>query len=162
MKKLLVILTSLATLFACSKANKSMVKYSPKNTILIELHSGNNGDFKEEKNQVITNNTVFEKVWKQAYANFMIKDEMPEVDFEKNIVLLVAMGEKTSGGHTIKITNATETSNNTIVNVLATSPGKGCMTTESITYPFQIVQIEKPKTHVDFKVTKRVIVCESK
>lgn len=162
MKKLLIILTSLVTLFACSKANKNMVKYSPKNTIIIELHSGNNGGFKEETNQVITNKAEFEKIWKQAYANYMIKEETPEVDFEKNVVLLVAMGEKSSGGHTIKITNATETSNNTIVNVLSTSPGKGCMTTESITYPFQIVQIEKPNKPIEFKIEKKVIDCELK
>ena len=162
MKKLLIILTSLITLYACSKANKSMVKYTSKAGILIELHSGNNGDFKEETTQVISNNTEFEQVWKQAYANFMIKDEMPEVDFEKNVVLLVAMGEKTSGGHTIKITHLTEVNNNSIANVIATSPGKGCMTTESITYPFQIVQIEKTNKPIEFKVEKKVIDCESK
>lgn len=147
---------------ACSKANKNLVKASSKNSIIIELHSGNNGGFKEETTQVITTQDAFAKVWKQAFANYMRKEEMPEVDFNKNTIILVALGEKTSGGYTIKTTNTTVTNNSTIVNVISTSPGKGCMTTEAITYPYQIVQIDKFDNPIKFNITEKVIDCESK
>ena len=127
----------------------------------IEIQSGDNGGFKTNTNLVISTQEEFLKIWDQAFAYYMNKETAPSIDFEKNVVLLVALGQKTSGGHTIKVSSVVETKDSTIVNILKTSPGKSCMTAEVITYPYQIVQIEKPIKNIQFSAIEKVIDCDS-
>ncbi|MDF1673226.1 MAG: protease complex subunit PrcB family protein [Vicingaceae bacterium] len=160
--KNILILISILGLLSCKSSQSSTSSVMEKVVFTpIELKSGNNGGFKTKTNLVISTQEEFLKIWNQAFANYMNKETAPEVDFEKNIILLVALGEKTSGGYTIKVDNVIETKDNTVVNVLYTSPGKGCMTTESITYPFQIIQIEKPNKAILFSKKNIVFGCES-
>ncbi len=160
--KNIFILISILGLLSCkssqSTTNSVMEKiiFTP-----IELQSGDNGGFKSKTNLVISTQEEFLKIWDQAFANYMNKETAPSIDFEKNVILLVALGQKTSGGHTIKVNSVVETKDNTVVNILETSPGKDCMTTEAITYPYQIVQIEKPNKNVQFSAIEKVIDCDS-
>ena len=160
--KNIFIFISILGLLSC-KPSQSTTSSVAEKTIFtpIELQSGDNGGFKTKTNLVISTQKEFLKIWGQAFVNYMNKETAPEVDFEKNIILLVALGEKTSGGHTIKVNSVTESKDNTVVKVLEISPGKGCMTAEVITYPYQIVQIEKPNKNIQFSAIEKVIDCDS-
>ena len=71
-------------LFSCVTSKKS-TNYSTKTYNIVELYSGDNGGFKENTNRVISNQKDFLKAWDTAFANYMIKETAPEVDFEKNL-----------------------------------------------------------------------------
>lgn len=160
--KNIFIFISIFGLLSCKSSQPTAEGESAKKSFIpIELQSGNNGGFKEKSNQIISDQKEFSKIWDQAFVNYMNKESAPEVDFTKNIVLLIALGEKTSGGHTIKVNSIVESNENTIVNILETCPGKGCMTTESITYSYQIVQIEKPNKPIQFSTIEKIIDCDS-
>lgn len=160
--KNIFILISILGLLSCKPSESTTSSVAEKTVFTpIEIQSGDNGGYKTKTNLVISTQKEFLKIWEQAFANYMNKESAPEVDFKKNIILLVALGEKTSGGYTIKVNSVIESEDNTIVNILNTSPGKGCMTTEALTYPYQIVQIEKPNNTVKFSEMEKVIDCES-
>lgn len=160
--KNIFILISILGLLSCKPSESSTSSVAEKTVFTpIEIQSGDNGGYKTKTNLIISTQKEFLQIWEQAFANYMNKETAPEVDFEKNVIILVALGQKTSGGHTIKVNSVIESKDNTIVNILNTSPGKGCMTTEAITYPYQIVQIEKPKNTVQFSTIGKVIDCDS-
>ena len=116
--KNIFIFISILGLLSC-KPSQSTTSSVAEKTIFtpIELQSGDNGGFKTKTNLVISTQKEFLKIWGQAFVNYMNKETAPEVDFEKNIILLVALGEKTSGGHTIKVNSVTESKDNTVVKV---------------------------------------------
>lgn len=129
--------------------------------IVVELHSGNNGRFETKSSKVVSTQKELTDIWAKAYGNYLSKDPVPEVDFTKNVVLLVTMGEKNAGGYTIKISKVVESKLNTVVSILETSPGKNCNLTTAMTYPFQIVQIKKPAKEIVFSTVAEVIECDS-
>ena len=59
--------------------------------------------------KVIDNLDAWQKVWKVVHKTVTPKPQLPPVDFEKQVVLAVFMGEKSTGGYEIKITSIKET-----------------------------------------------------
>ncbi len=152
--------------FACKSTkttnNNVIVKETTQEEVVfIELVKGTNSGFEEPLQQVITNQDELTKTWEQVYLNYFDKPKPPRVDFNENQVILIAMGMKTSGGYDTQIRSINLSNENYTVEVIETSPGKGCMTTEAITYPFQLVQIKKPKGKTTFNITQKVIDCKS-
>ena len=153
---------SLILLLSCKTSKETTFDVATNEPILVvELHSGNNGRFEAKEQKVITTKEGLTDVWTKAYGNYLKKDPVPEVDFSKNVVLLVAMGEKNAGGYTIKINKVVGSKLNTVVSILETNPGKNCNLTTAMTYPFQIVQIEKQAKEIVFNTTTKIIECDS-
>jgi len=65
----------------------------------------------------------------------------PEVDFGNDLVIAVAAGERTSGGHDIEVRRVTRTGNELRIEVLETYPSEGCVTTQAKTQPVDIVMV---------------------
>ncbi len=128
--------------------------------IFNELNSGNNGGFNEKNNKVITNQTELDAIWATAFANYMVKETAPTVDFNTNMLILVALGEQNNGGSEIKVEKITETKTELIVSILETKAGKGCVTTDMMTYPYQIIQLKKSTKKTNFNTLEKVIDCD--
>ena len=163
MKNLLAIIISIS-LFSCKTGEnatdkKAVVKDSK--VTFIELKSGHNSGFSQAVTKVIKSQEEFNEVWTVLFANYMKKDETPEVDFENNVLVLVAAGEKNSGGYNIKVSKAVSMANKTHVTIIASGPGKNCVTTEAITYPYQLVQFEKTGQEFVFDTMEKLIDCAS-
>lgn len=160
--KNLVVLIVAYLLLSCKNGESVQKDVSANQAIIaIELNTGVNGGFTTKTNQVITDEDELKKAWKIAFKNYMKVGDAPEVDFNKNVVLLVAMGEKNSGGYSIKVEKVVSSNLSTIVSVVETVPGKNCNVTSALTYPYQFVQIEKPKTEITFTNIEDAIDCVS-
>jgi hypothetical protein len=57
------------------------------------------------------------------------------------MLLLAAMGARSSGGYSIRITSVRETGNALVVNVLRTLLGRRCGATAAITEPADVVRV---------------------
>jgi len=68
-----------------------------------------------------------------------------EVDFNTNQVLLVTLQQFTNGGYEIKVTQAEEYKNYVAVTIDITYPGEGCITTASLSAPYQFVTLNSIK-----------------
>jgi hypothetical protein len=65
----------------------------------------------------------------------------PEVDFSQDVVIAVASGERSSGGHDIEVREVTRAGGQLRISVLETYPGQGCMTTAALTQPVDVVAV---------------------
>ena len=159
MRLFLILLAT--TLFSCKTSQVvSTTSFEPKVISFVELNSGTNGDFPIKSNEVISNQSDYNKAWEAAFKRFFDKQKPARIDFENSMILLVTMGEKTSGGYKIKIDSIVENEKTIVVTVLETSPGKNCMTTSVMTYPHQIVELKKSTKEVVFKTIENTYNCE--
>ncbi len=65
----------------------------------------------------------------------------PQVDFANDLVIAVAAGERTSGGHDIEVRRVTRVGNELRIEVLETFPSEGCVTTQAKTQPVDVVMV---------------------
>lgn len=166
MRTLFIYILSLFILNSCSSSKDQIKNESTsveqENIIdFVVIKEGDNSGFTEFGKYYIAKQTGMPIIWDSIYKNYMKKDPIPEIDFEKNEVYLVAMGEQNSGGYSIKVESVKETKKEVVINIVSIKPGKECMTTSVMTYPYQLFLIPKPNKSVRFNWVDRVIDCES-
>ena len=95
-------------------------------------------EVRERKNYAVYSEEDLEELWRMAYGD---TSTLPRVDFTQNYVIAVFAGEKASGGHDIEVADIEDTESKRKVSIALTRPGAGCMTTQALTRPFQIVVV---------------------
>jgi hypothetical protein len=61
------------------------------------------------------------------------------VDFNRDVVVAVAAGQRPTGGYEIAIDRATQSDGRLTVEVVERTPGPNCMTSASMTQPVDVV-----------------------
>ncbi|OFY96757.1 MAG: hypothetical protein A3K10_12120 [Bacteroidetes bacterium RIFCSPLOWO2_12_FULL_31_6] len=154
-KKLVLILSVL--FFSCSatktqESNKTIpFKVVDKNT---------NGGFQELTQEVYTNQAAFEKAWKLAWSNFSDPTPAPIVDFNKEVVVLVALGMRNNGGYQLNINSVREETNQIIVDYTETTPNPKCSYSQAIIFPYEFISFAKTNKKVGFKSSITVGECK--
>ena len=69
------------------------------------------------------------------------------------------MGPRNTGGYSVNVDKIAEEENRIVVFVTESSPGKDCIVTQAITYPYQIVKIKKTDKEIVFKTKQDVRDC---
>lgn len=150
----------LVFLFSCKASEKeTLVGVQGKNVEFIILKEGTNSGFKDNRFYLITEQVELKSAWDSIFVNHMQKDPLPKVDFKTNEVYLIAMGEQTSGGYTIKVESVIETKKEVIINVIKSKPGKSCMTTSIMTYPYQLFMFSEKNKTVRFNWIDKIYEC---
>jgi hypothetical protein len=116
------------------------------------LAKGGFSGFQEPAEIVVTNATQWAEVWKKHSAQQKPAKPAPEVNFEKETVVLVSLGQKRSGGYSVEITGLEESDGKTRVIVKTTAPKPGGIQLQAITSPFHIVAVPRIKGSVVFKL----------
>lgn len=130
MKKIVFIITLLASLVACSsKKGNTSTGYT---VIKQEAYGG----IEEETNLLINSS----KELVSLFAKINVA-ELPEVDFKKQSVVAVFMGQQRTGGYSISITDVNVSGNTAEITVAKTSPTG--MVTMALTSPYCIAVIPK-------------------
>lgn len=111
------------------------------------IHAGNNPEVSNIRLETITNQQALNEAL-QADDNF--STDVPDIDFAKTTVVAVYAGEKSTGGYSITVSNVQEYASIVMVDVTTTSPGAGCSTTQSITYPYAVVSFKNTGKPVQF------------
>jgi PrcB C-terminal len=78
--------------------------------------------------------------WDQFWSELAVGDR-PDVDFSRDIVVAVAAGQRSTGGHEIVVDRVTQADGELRIDVLEKSPGPNCMTTASLTQPVDVVVV---------------------
>jgi hypothetical protein len=86
---------------------------------------------------VIRDQATWSHFWSELGAGVR-----PEVDFRQDLVIAVAAGERSSGGHDIEVRDVTRSGSQLRIAVLETYPGEGCMTTAALTQPVDVVVVD--------------------
>ena len=114
---------------------------------LIQLSTGGPA---EERHAVI--GTAAE--WTALWGSIETEGQQPEVDFAAEQIIVAAAGTRSSGGHEITIESVREDGNRRVVTILETAPGSGCMNTQALTQPIDVVTVPK-RAGVEYTFTVR-------
>jgi hypothetical protein len=90
----------------------------------------------EARRLVIRNANAWAEFWSELGVG-----ERPEVDFTRDLVVVVAAGQRPTGGHEIAVDQVAQSGTALTISVLETRPGPNCMTTAALTQPVDVVMI---------------------
>jgi hypothetical protein len=107
------------------------------------LFTSENATAREPGLRVLRDRAAWEAEWRALQAGLAV-GAAPTVDFAREMVVLVAAGEQSSGGHSVRV-NGTSTGADgaLVVHVTRTAPGPGCMSTMVITSPVDVVRVPR-------------------
>lgn len=112
----------------------------------------------ERKNFAVYTEEDFARLWAMAYGTD--GGTMPSIDFDTQYVIGVFAGEKSSGGHTIEVASVTDASSIRTVSMALTRPGEGCMVSQALTSPFQLISVPVSDRELARTETEVVTVCQ--
>lgn len=100
---------------------------------------------------VISTPAQWKEIWEKIQSREFPIPDAPEIDFNKNMVLAVFMGEQKSGGYEIRITKIIKTEDNILVEVLEKKPSPDSFSAMALTSPYHAVLIKKYSLPVKFQ-----------
>jgi len=106
------------------------------------------------KNYAAYSETDFAKLWGMAHGSD--GTILPKVDFSKEYVIAVFTGQKSTGGHSIAVASVSDEGNVRTVAVTLTKPGEGCIVTQVLTNPYQIIAVpfsDSSLAHTDTEIS---------
>ncbi|MBI5416710.1 protease complex subunit PrcB family protein [Candidatus Poribacteria bacterium] len=95
--------------------------------------------------------------WSSYWNQLNTLQDIPDIDFARNMVISFYVGEKTTDGYSVKINQIEQKDNIINVNYTYTEPGSNSITFSKLTYPVYIVKLEKSNLNVKFIGTKKQI-----
>jgi hypothetical protein len=115
------------------------------------LDRGDQSRIRERCLTVAENETAWRNLWRAHHGGSTADDERPEVDFEENVVAAIFKGQSPDACHGAEIENVTRDGLDLVVEgVFYEVTGSACA--EVVTYPFHIVETERPEGEVRFDV----------
>ena len=91
---------------------------------------------------VVRDAAAWQTVWTQIHAGSTPVTPPPTVDFSREMIVVAAMGEYSTGGYSILLERATEDRTGGIaISVLSTSPGSNCGVTLAFSAPVDIARL---------------------
>lgn len=92
---------------------------------------------------------AWQAVWADMMGNVVPVPEAPKVDFARHQVVAAFMGQRNTGGYSIKITRV-EAGERIVVHVKESSPPPDAMVTMALTAPYHTVVIPRSDKPVEF------------
>ena len=102
---------------------------------------GHRSGMRESVQIVARNQSDWSALWKRHAAIESNPLPLPAIDFSKEIVVAVFLGEKPTGGHDIEITSVEQRDGSLMVSFVERSPQPGGVATQALTQPFHIVRV---------------------
>jgi len=101
--------------------------------------------YREPERLVIKTEDQWREVWKKIHHLQLPTPELPVVDFKKEMVIAVFMGERKSGGYEIEIKKIAQREKEIIVEVEEREPPPESIQTQALTQPYHLIVIHKLK-----------------
>ncbi len=142
-------LVTLALVYASMNAQE---KTPDKIPILREWKGGHCGVDKPAQ-LIIRDAKAWADLWAKIHLNFEPKPALPEVDFQKQMVVAVFAGTKPTGGYSIRIRDIRHDAkaDKLLIFVEETSPPPGSITIQVLTQPYHMVLIPKTDKPIEFR-----------
>ena len=119
-----------------------------------ELASGSYSQQAEQRFEFVTTRADWAPLWDRT-----ARGPIPEVDFSRESVVAVFMGQRPTGGHAIRVEQVVREGPRLTVEVLLQAPGPDCMTTQALTQPYHMVAVPAGATRAEFVTREIAIPC---
>lgn len=114
---------------------------------------------REPGTAVIRDVEGWQAAWETITANHSPRPALPAVDFAREMVVLVALGMRSSGGYSAEIRRVLRTGDGISVDYVARSPGSDCFVTGAITHPIDVVIVPRVDGTAVFAKHEQVTNC---
>jgi len=115
---------------------------------------------RQSERLVIRDQAAWVAAWSSLWPAFAPIPAPPNVDFSREMIVLVAMGERPTGGYTILVDSAAASASGVTVWIGTSSPGLHCVTTQAFTQPVDIARLPRIDAAVRFAETTKAVDCE--
>jgi len=114
------------------------------------LFRTSNSGLLSPRRDVIRTPEAWAAAWSELQGPVVPAPDLPDVDFATSEVLVLAMGQRSSGGYSIDVREVRYTYDTVYTSVLQTSPGPACVTTLALTRPAIALRIPRVADDVAF------------
>jgi argonaute-like protein implicated in RNA metabolism and viral defense len=126
-------------------------KLSGKNIPFQELITNTHSNFTEQKNITIESSEELQEIFATINATRKPGISFPKIDFEKEALAFINIGETSTGGHSVAVTEIIETEAKLVIYYEGKSPKVGENATMVITTPFTMVKFMKVSKPIVFE-----------
>ena len=116
------------------------------------------GDITSRKNYRIHTPAELQELWRMVYG--VDAPSAPPVDFTEDEVIAVFDGTHSSGGFGISIVEVRDSGLTRVVRIRHSEPGEGCITTQAIASPFEIVILPKSNSSIAREDVIETVCCQ--
>lgn len=120
----------------------------------VRLYSAQNSGYRLGNETAIRDQAGWTAAWSTIHGGTP-GEPAPSVDFTRDMVLLIALGERNSGGYTVRVDGVTPAGRGAVVRYTITEPGEGCMTTQALTAP--VVAVRAPRVAGEVRFEPRTV-----
>jgi NDP-sugar pyrophosphorylase family protein len=131
-----------------NKASKQLIQETIPFHILVQ---DTYGGYTDSKFMVIETEKSLAEVFNLLNKSRSPKFEIPAINFKKETVIALFLGEKTSGGYAITVEQVLDKNNKVSIFYKVTSPKLGDMVASVMTQPFSIIKIRKTAKEIVFE-----------
>lgn len=147
----LSVAVSLGIVAACATTKGSAVN-QPSGAQPRSLAYGYHSGLTDPSQVVVRDAEAFDALWKRNNATRIPAPEKPEVDFEKEMVLFVALGQRPTGGYGVRIEKTHEEGDKLVVEAVETKPAEGALVPMALSSPYDLAAVPRFDGEVVFKV----------
>jgi hypothetical protein len=109
---------------------------------------------------VVRDQAAWAQAWIRLIGPFEPKQPVPAIDFERDMLVVAAMGSRPTGGYSVRIDGVYRAGDRLYVVVEESSPDAGCLTTQAFTAPVTAVRLARSDLAVAFVNRSRVLTCD--
>lgn len=110
----------------------------PMETVYYSTNTGIRG----EMVKVVRDSTTWTAMWDSIHTDRGAVPPAPPVSFAEKMIVIAAMGERATGGYSVAIDSIQCLSSAFDVHLSLLEPGEGCMVTQALSQPVQIVKAD--------------------
>jgi hypothetical protein len=119
-----------------------------------------NTGLEQRERLVVRDSAHWERVWSRLAARVGPREPTPAVDFGREMIIVVAMGERRSGGFDVDIDSIRSNGRELLVYVTEETPGEFCGTTAALTTPAGLARLRRVGLPVRFVERKEIRECK--
>lgn len=101
--------------------------------------------------RVIEDNQRFAALWAELYRTRRPEPPMPDIDFEREIVVAVFQGQQPTGGYAVEVEAVQRIGRRAVVHVAQTAPEPDDMVTMALTSPYHLVRFARQEGGVEVR-----------
>lgn len=107
------------------------------------LARGQQSGIQEPLVALITNKAAWSGHWRRHAAIFQPPPSPPPVDFSRESLIAVHLGERRTGGYGVRVTGVQQGPEGLLVTAVEERPGPGAIVTQALTQPYEIIRIPR-------------------
>lgn len=108
---------------------------------------------------VVRDSSAWRQLWQQINRPFIPAPALPSIDFQREMVVVAALGSRPSAGFDVVIESAAEDSAGIEVDVRRSSPGVGCPVAAVVTQPVDLAKLPASARSLRFRERSLVVPC---